>query len=49
MHLAEEIFKGIVHREIREVDGKDYDKYKKLAQEFVDEMKDFIEKKRLGR
>ena len=37
--------KKITHREIKEISGKEYDKYKKLAETFVDGMKKFIEKK----
>lgn len=40
------IFKKITHRDIKSVSGKDYDKYRKLTEEFVNEMKYFIEKKR---
>ncbi len=40
------IFKKIVHRDIKAVSGKDYDKYRKLTQEFVNEMKWFIEKRK---
>lgn len=41
------IFKKITHRDIKSVSGKDYDYYRKEAQAFVDEMKTFIESKRL--
>ncbi len=41
------LFKQIVHRGIREISGKDYDHYKEKAEEFVSEMKSFIEKERL--
>jgi len=34
----------ILHNELREVSGKDYDKYKAKVEEFVKEMKRFIEK-----
>ncbi len=37
------LFKGITHREIKEVSGADYEKYKKMAEKFVDEMRFFIE------
>jgi predicted nucleotidyltransferase/uncharacterized protein (UPF0332 family) len=37
------IFKGVVHREIREVSGRDYDTLQKKADEFVKEMKAFVE------
>lgn len=41
------IFKKIVHRDIKMVSGKDYDFYRKEAQLFVDEMRMFIESKKL--
>jgi len=37
--------KKVTKREIREVKGKDYDKYKKISDEFVERMKRFIERK----
>ena len=37
------LFKGIVHRDIKSVSGKDFDLYKKKAEDFLKEMKDFIE------
>ena len=37
------IFKKIIHREIKSVSGRDYDDYRKKAEEFVNEMKAFIE------
>ena len=40
------LFKGIVHREIKEISGKDYDRFKNLSEEFVEHMKEYIEKKR---
>ncbi len=40
------IFKKITHREIKEVSGKDLDKYRALTQEFVMNMQRFIEKNR---
>ena len=39
------VFKSITHREIKSVSIKDYEKYKKMAHEFVDEMKYFIEER----
>ena len=45
MRLLYGLFKKITHREIREVSGKDYDNYRKLTEEFVNEMKKYIEKK----
>lgn len=38
------IMKGITHREIKSVDGKEYEKYYKEAEEFVERMKRFIER-----
>ena len=37
--------KKITHREIKEISGQEYDKYKKLTETFVEGMKKFIEKK----
>jgi hypothetical protein len=37
------VFKKIVHRDIKSISGKDYDVYKKKAEDFVDEMKEFLE------
>lgn len=37
--------KRITHREIKEISGEEYDKYRKLAEIFVEGMKKFIEKK----
>lgn len=42
------VFKKIVHRDIKEIKGKDYDKYRKMTEDFVDGMKKFIEKKQMG-
>lgn len=39
------IYKKVVHREIQEITGKQYEKYLKLTEKFVDEMKRYIEKK----
>ncbi|MFH1332585.1 MAG: hypothetical protein ABIH63_04870 [archaeon] len=39
------IMKQIVHREVRDVDGKEYDEYRKKTVEFVNEMRKFIEKR----
>jgi uncharacterized protein (UPF0332 family)/predicted nucleotidyltransferase len=41
-----DVSKKIMHREVASVDGKTYDKYVRLAHEFVNEMKKFIEKKK---
>lgn len=40
------IFKGIIHRDIKSISGKDYEKYKKLTQEFIEDMRRYIEAKR---
>ncbi|MDP4012841.1 MAG: nucleotidyltransferase domain-containing protein [Candidatus Nanoarchaeia archaeon] len=40
------VFKGITHRDIKEVSGLDYDRYRKMAEKFVNNMKQFIESKR---
>jgi len=37
------IMKGITHREIKEISGKEYDAYLKEAEEFVYRMQKFIE------
>ncbi len=37
------IFKGIVHRDIKSITGKEYDMLRKKAEFFVEEMKDVIE------
>jgi uncharacterized protein (UPF0332 family)/predicted nucleotidyltransferase len=39
------ISKKILHKEIKEVSGKEYDYYKKEAESFVEEMKRFVEKR----
>ena len=39
------LFKGINNRKIKELTGKEYDMYKKKAEEFVKEMEKFIRKK----
>lgn len=40
-------FKKIIHRDIKEVDGNDYDQYKKQTAIFVNEIRKFLEKKRI--
>jgi len=40
------VFKGIIHRDIKSVSGKDYDGYRKKAEAFVNEVKEFIEYKK---
>lgn len=46
MRLMYKMFKQIVHKEISNVPGIEYDKLKKQADEFVKEMKKIIERKR---
>lgn len=46
MRTFYKLFKGIVHRDIKDVSGKEYDLYRKQAEEFVDEIKKYIEKKK---
>jgi len=38
------IMKGITHREIKEISGKEYDAYLKEAEDFVNRLQEFIEK-----
>lgn len=40
------VMKMIVHREIKEIKGEDYDNYFKAAEEFVNRMRDFIDDKK---
>ena len=39
------LFKQIVHRDIKEIDGKDYDRYKRETIDFVNKMRKILEKK----
>lgn len=39
------VFKGVVNREISDVSASDYDKYKKMSEDFVKEIKKYIDKK----
>jgi len=39
-----EIYKGVAHRKIKEISGKEYDNYLKQADEFIREMQRIIEK-----
>jgi len=41
-------FKKIIHRDIKEVDGADYDRYKKDTALFVNEIKKFLDKKMMS-
>lgn len=43
-HLYE-VSKRILHREIANLDGKDYDRYRRLTDDFVKTMRKFIEKR----
>lgn len=45
MHRNYVTFKRIIHRDIKEVDGADYDKYKQDTAMFVNEIKKFLDKK----
>jgi predicted nucleotidyltransferase/uncharacterized protein (UPF0332 family) len=45
MKFFYEISKKIIHKEILEISGKEYDHYFKEAEEFVEDMKQFIKKK----
>jgi len=40
-----DVFKQIIHRQVRDVEGKEYDQFKDRTIEFVNEMRKFIEKK----
>jgi len=44
MKMFYKLFKGVVNRDIKEVTGKEYDNYKHQAEEFVSEIKKYIEK-----
>ena len=37
------LMKGITHREVKEITGKEYDEYYKAAEDFVERMREFIE------
>jgi predicted nucleotidyltransferase len=41
-----EVFKRITHRDIKEISGMDYDRYRKMAESFVNNMKKIIESQR---
>jgi len=43
MRTMYKLFKGITHREIKDIKGKDFDKYKDMVTSFVNEMRKFIE------
>lgn len=46
MDLLYDLFKKITHRDIKEISGLDYDRYRKMTEKFVNSMKAFIESKR---
>ncbi len=46
MDLLYDLFKKITHRDIKEISGLDYDRYRKITEKFVNNMKAFIESKR---
>ena len=45
MQAMYKLFKGVTDRTVREVSGKDYDKYRADAEAFVNEVKRYLEKK----
>jgi len=45
MNKLYKVFKGITHREIKEISGIEYDEYKKLSTDFINKMQKIIEKK----
>lgn len=45
MDLFYKVSKDILHKKTKNISGKEYDHYLKLAEEFVDEMKIFVKKK----
>ena len=45
MKFFYDLSKKIVTREIKEISGKEFDKYHAQASEFVDEMKRFLKNK----
>lgn len=46
MDMLYDLFKKITHRDIKEISGLDYDRYRKITEKFVNNMKAFIESKR---
>ena len=40
--LFYKLMKGITHRTIKDVHGKDYEKYYKIAHQFVHDMKQYV-------
>ena len=45
MRIMYKVFKCVVNREISDVSASDYDKYKKMSENFVKEIKKYIDKK----
>lgn len=45
MRTMYKVFKGVVNREISDIPASDYDKYKKMSENFVKEIKKYIDKK----
>ncbi len=39
------VFKQIIHRQVRDIEGKEYDQFREKTIDFVNEMRKFIEKK----
>lgn len=46
METLYDLFKKITNRDIKEISGLDYDRYRKMTEKFVNNMKVFIESKR---
>ena len=46
MDLLYDLFKKITHRDLKEISGLDYDRYKKITERLVNNMKASIESKR---
>jgi len=40
------LYKGILHRDVKDITGRQYDRYKELSQEFVDGMREYIEREK---
>lgn len=52
VHIMREFYKltkMIVHREIKEISGEEYDRYAREAQDFVETMRAFIDQKRIAK
>lgn len=46
MEVLYDLFKKITNRDIKEISGLDYDRYRKMTEKLVNDMKSFIESKR---